>query len=59
MCSRGVLVIAEGAVRALDGRGSEGWGERVLSMWLNGVWSAIYAATNVESWPAQLGIRTP
>ena len=37
MCSRGVLVIAERAVRALDGRGLEGWDERALAMWLNGV----------------------
>jgi len=38
MCSRGALVIAERAVRALDGHGSEGWGERALSMWLNGLY---------------------
>jgi len=48
MYSRGVLVIADRAVRALDGHGSEVWGERALSIWLNGVWPAIYAATNVE-----------
>jgi len=58
MCSRGVLVIAERAVRALDERRSEGWGERTLSMRLNMVWPTVYAATNVESWLSQLGIRT-
>jgi len=38
MCSRGVLVIAERAVRASDGRGSEGWDERALAIWLNGLY---------------------
>jgi len=32
MCSRGVLVITERAVRALDGRGSEGWDESTVNV---------------------------